>query len=110
MNVTDVVCSVRDEFGSSISKTLILRIPDCLKIIESTDVLLIVFEILMVLIIVYMVYLLIVLLRTGMVPVPEAGMDSEWYWNGHTAWPTPTSDDKPEEEKVSDAHITLEQI
>ena len=45
-----------------------------------------------------------------MVPVPEAGMDSEWYWNGHTAWPTPTSDDKPEEEKVSDAHITLEQI
>ena len=110
MNVTEVFCSVRDKFGSSISTAFNLGIPDCLKISESRDVLLIVFEILMVLIIVYIVYLLIVLLRTGMVPVPEAGMALEWYWNGHTAWPTPTSDDKPEEKKVSDAHITLKQI
>ena len=39
MNVTEVFCSVRDKFGSSISTAFNLGIPDCLKISESTDIL-----------------------------------------------------------------------
>ena len=88
MNVTDVVCSVRDEFGSSISKNLILEIPDCLKISESTDVWPIILGILIVLISVCVVYCLIVILRK------VTGMGK------------PTSDDKPVERKLNNADTT----
>ena len=90
MNVTDVVCSVRDEFGSSISKTLILGIPDCLEISESPVVWPIVLGSLFGLISVCMVFFLIFMLRRRMDKL--------------------TLVNKPEKNKVHETYITVEKM